>query len=111
MRGDVRILGLKGFPLVKPGDDIAELVLERARRLHIRIADGDVLVIGHKIISKSEGRIVRLREVKPSARAVRIGRKCLKDPRLVQLILNESRRVMKVKSGILLVETKDGIVC
>lgn len=111
MRGDVRILGLKGFPLVKPGDDIAELVLGRARRLHIRIADGDVLVIGHKIISKSEGRIVRLREVKPSARAVRIARKCLKDPRLVQLILNESRRVMKVKPGILLVETKHGIVC
>jgi len=107
----VRILGLKGFPLVKPGDDIAELVLERARHLHIPIANGDVLVIGHKIISKSEGRIVRLREVKPSARAVRIARKCLKDPRLVQLILNESRRVIKVKPGILLVETKHGIVC
>jgi len=107
----VRILGLKGFPLVKPGDDIAELVLERARRLHIRIADGDVLVIGHKIISKSEGRIVQLSGVKPSARAVRIARKCLKDPRLVQLILNESRRVMKVKPRILLVETKHGIVC
>ena len=67
MRGDVRILGLKGFPLVKPGDDIAELVLEGARHLHIRIADGDVLVIGHKIISKSEGRIRRLSGVKPSA--------------------------------------------
>jgi coenzyme F420-0:L-glutamate ligase / coenzyme F420-1:gamma-L-glutamate ligase len=111
MRGDVRILGLKGFPLVKPGDDIAELVLERARHLHIRIANGDVLVIGHKIISKSEGRMRRLSGVKPSARAVKIARKCLKDPRLVQLILNESRRVMKVKSGILLVETKHGIVC
>jgi coenzyme F420-0:L-glutamate ligase/coenzyme F420-1:gamma-L-glutamate ligase len=111
MRGDVRILGLKGFPLVKPGDDIAELVLERARHLHIRIANGDVLVIGHKIISKSEGRMRRLSGVKPSARAVKIARKCLKDPRLVQLILNESRRVMKVKPGILLVETKHGIVC
>jgi coenzyme F420-0:L-glutamate ligase/coenzyme F420-1:gamma-L-glutamate ligase len=111
MRGDVRILGLKGFPLVKRGDDIAELVLERARQLHIRIANGDVLVIGHKIVSKSEGRIRRLSEVKPSARALRIARKCLKDPRLVQLILNESRRVMKVKPGILLVETKHGIVC
>ena len=107
----MRILGLKGFPLVKPGDDIAELVLEGARHLHIRIADGDVLVIGHKIISKSEGRIRRLSGVKPSARAVRIARKCLKDPRLVQLILNESRRVMKVKPRILLVETKHGIVC
>ncbi len=107
----MRILGLKGFPLVKPGNDIAELVLERARHLRIRIADGDVLVIGHKIISKSEGQIVQLSGVKPSARAVKIARKCFKDPRLVQLTLNESRRVIKVKPGILLVETKRGIVC
>jgi coenzyme F420-0:L-glutamate ligase/coenzyme F420-1:gamma-L-glutamate ligase len=111
MRGDVRILGLKGFPLVKPGDDIAGLVLERARHLRIRIADGDVLVIGHKIVSKSEGRITRLSGVKPSVRAVKIARKCSKDPRLVQLILNESRRVIKVNPGILLVETRHGIVC
>jgi len=105
------VLGLNGFPLVKPGDDIVRLVLERARHLHIRIANGDVLVIGHKIISKSEGRITQLSRVKPSARAVRIARKCLKDPRLVQLVLNESRRVIKVRPGILLVETKNGIVC
>jgi coenzyme F420-0:L-glutamate ligase/coenzyme F420-1:gamma-L-glutamate ligase len=111
MRGDVRILGLKGFPFVKPGDDIAGLVLNRARCLHIRISNGDVLVIGHKIISKSEGRIVRLSGVKPSARAVKIARKCLKDPRLVQVVLNESRRIIKVKPGILLVETRHGIAC
>jgi coenzyme F420-0:L-glutamate ligase / coenzyme F420-1:gamma-L-glutamate ligase len=111
MRGDVRILGLKGFPFVKPGDDIAGLVLNRARCLHIRISNGDVLVIGHKIVSKSEGRIVRLSGVKPSARAVKIARKSLKDPRLVQVVLNESRRIIKVKPGILLVETRHGIVC
>ena len=107
----MRILGLKGFPFVKPGDDIAGLVLNRARCLHIRISNGDVLVIGHKIISKSEGRIVRLSGVKPSARAVKIARKCLKDPRLVQVVLNESRRIIKVKPGILLVETRHGIAC
>jgi coenzyme F420-0:L-glutamate ligase/coenzyme F420-1:gamma-L-glutamate ligase len=111
MRSDVRILGLKGFPLVKPSDDIAELVLIRARSLQIRIADGDVLIIGHKIISKSEGRIARLSGIRPSRRAVKIARRCLKDPRLVQLILTESRRILKVKPGILLVETKHGIVC
>jgi coenzyme F420-0:L-glutamate ligase/coenzyme F420-1:gamma-L-glutamate ligase len=111
MRGDVKILGLNGFPLVKPGDDIAELVLTTARSLHILIADGDVLIIGHKIISKSEGRIARLSGVEPSRRAVRIARRCLKDPRLVQLILSESRRIIKIKPGILLVETKHGIVC
>jgi coenzyme F420-0:L-glutamate ligase/coenzyme F420-1:gamma-L-glutamate ligase len=111
MRSDVRILGLSGFPLVKPGDDIAELILRRARSLQIVIADGDVLIIGHKIISKSEARIARLSAVEPSRRAVRIARKCLKDPRLVQLVLSESRRIIKVKHGILLVETKQGIAC
>jgi coenzyme F420-0:L-glutamate ligase/coenzyme F420-1:gamma-L-glutamate ligase len=111
MRCNVRVLGLKGFPFVKPGDDITELVLNRARDLHIRIANDDVLVIGQKIISKSEGRIVRLSGVKASTRAARIARKCLKDPRLVQLVLNESRRIIKVKPGILLVENMHGIVC
>jgi coenzyme F420-0:L-glutamate ligase/coenzyme F420-1:gamma-L-glutamate ligase len=111
MRGDVRILGLNGFPLVKPGDDIAELILMRARSLQIQIAEGDVLIIGHKIISKSEGRIARLSGIEPSRRAEKIARRCLKDPRLVQLILSESRRIIKVKPGILLVQTKHGIVC
>ena len=111
MAGDVRVLGLKGFPLVKPGDNIADLVLRRARFLGIRIVDGDILVIGHKIISKSEGRIAALSGITPSPRAIKIARRCLKDPRLVQLILSESRRIMKVKPGILLVETKNGIVC
>jgi coenzyme F420-0:L-glutamate ligase/coenzyme F420-1:gamma-L-glutamate ligase len=96
---------------VNPGDDIAELVIGRTRSLGIGIADGDIFVIGHKIISKSEGRIASLSGVKPSLRAVKIARRCLKDPRLVQLILNESRRIIKVKPGILLVETTHGMVC
>ena len=108
---DVRILGLKGFPLVKPGDDIAKLVIRRARSLGISIVDDDILVIGHKIISKSEGRVVSLVGVKPSIRAIKIARRCLKDPRLVELILSESRRIIKVEPKILLVETKHGIVC
>ena len=111
MRYDVRILGLRGFPLVKPGDDIAALVIRTARSLGIVIADDDILVIGHKIISKSEGRIVTLAGIKPSTRAIKIARRCLKDPRLVELILSESRRIIQVKPKILLVETRDGIVC
>jgi coenzyme F420-0:L-glutamate ligase/coenzyme F420-1:gamma-L-glutamate ligase len=111
MRAAISILGLKGFPLVRPGDDIAELVIRRARALGIRIEDGDILAIGHKIISKSEGRIVTLSEVKPSPLARKIARRCRKDPRLVQLVLSESRRIVKAKPGILLVETKHGIAC
>jgi coenzyme F420-0:L-glutamate ligase/coenzyme F420-1:gamma-L-glutamate ligase len=111
MISDVRIIGLKGFPLVKPGDDIAHLMVVRARSLRVRIAHGDIFVVGHKIVSKSEGRIATLSGVRPSTQAVKIARRCRKDPRLVQLILTESRRVIKVKPGILLVETKDGVVC
>ena len=111
MVSDVRIIGLKGFPLVKPGDDIARLMVVRARFLRIRIAHGDIFVVGHKIVSKSEGRIATLSGVEPSTRAVKLARRCRKDPRLVHLILSESRRVIKAKPGILLVETKGGIVC
>lgn len=111
MKGEVQIIGLRDFPLINPGDDIASLIVEAARSLRVRLAHGDIIVIGHKVISKSEGRTVRLSEVKPSPRAFRLARISRKDPRLVQLILNESKRVIKVSPGILLVEAKQGVVC
>lgn len=111
MKTEVRIIGLQGFPLVNPGDDIARLILKRARSLRIRIADGDIIVVGHKIISKSEGQIVRLSNVRPSTRAINIARRSKKDPRLVQLILEESNRIIKVDPGIVLTRARDGIVC
>jgi coenzyme F420-0:L-glutamate ligase/coenzyme F420-1:gamma-L-glutamate ligase len=111
MRNTVTILGLEGLPLVKPGDDITQLILKTADTLGIEISSGDIIVISHKILSKSEGRIVELARIKPSARAIRIARRTSKDARLVQLILNESRRIVKVSPGILLVEAKQGIVC
>ena len=107
----VRIIGLRGFPLIRRGDDLASLILSSVRSNGVRIAEGDIIVIGHKIISKSEGRIVKLGNVEPSLRAIRIARKSGKDPRLVQLILNESKRIIKVAPGIVLVEARQGIVC
>jgi coenzyme F420-0:L-glutamate ligase/coenzyme F420-1:gamma-L-glutamate ligase len=111
MTKTVKVLGLKGFPLVKPGDDIVQLILKTAKSLSIKISDGDVIVVGHKVVSKSEGRIARLSGVKPSGRAVNIARATGKDPRVVQLILNEAKRIIKIQRNILLVETKRGVVC
>jgi len=111
MSDNVKILGLAGFPLVKPGDDIVQLLVKTARSSNIRIEDGDVIVIGHKIVSKSEGRIVELSKVKTSPRAVKIARRSSKDPRLVQLILDAARRIIKVGHGIILAEAKQGVVC
>lgn len=111
MKNDVRVIGLRGLPLFGPGDDIASLIVERARSLRLDVSEGDIIVIGQKAVSKSEGRIVRLSQVKPSPQARRLARRSMKDPRLVQLILDESRRIIRVSPGILLVEANQGIVC
>lgn len=111
MKGEMRVIGLHGLPLVDQGDDIASLILARMRSLHLDVGDDDILIIGHKIVSKSEGRVAKLSQVKPSARARRLAKRSGKDSRLVQLILDESVRVIKVSPGRLLVEAKQGIVC
>lgn len=75
------------------------------------LQDGDVLVVAQKIVSKAEGRVVRLVNVKPSARAARLARQLGKDARLVQLILQESKEVVKMQNGIIITETRHGFVC
>jgi len=104
-------IGLEGFPLVKPGDNVARLIVETARRNRVAIEDGDVIAIAQKILSKAEGRIRRLSEVSPSQKAHEIARKTGKDPRFVELVLRETRHVVKASNGILIVEDKRGLVC
>ena len=91
---------------IEPSDDIAELVMGSCQ-LH----DGDILVIAQKIISKQEGRIVKLSAVEPSLLSQGIGSQYQKDPRLVELILSESKRIVRMKNGILIVETNNGFIC
>ncbi len=91
---------------IEPSDDISELVMESCQ-LH----DGDILVIAQKIISKQEGRIVKLSTVEPSLLSQGIGSQYQKDPRLVELILSESKRIVRMKNGILIVETNNGFIC
>ncbi len=91
---------------IEPSDDISDLVLSSCD-LH----DGDILVIAQKIISKQEGRIVKLSTVEPSLLSQGIGSQYQKDPRLVELILSETKRIVRMKNGILIVETKNGFIC
>ncbi|MBT8252272.1 MAG: coenzyme F420-0:L-glutamate ligase, partial [Nitrosopumilus sp.] len=91
---------------IEPSDDISDLVLSSCD-LH----DGDILVIAQKIISKQEGRIVKLSTVEPSLLSQGIGSQYQKDPRLVELILSETKRIIRMKNGILIVETKNGFIC
>jgi len=107
----VSIVGLEGFPLVIAGDNVAELIVTVARREDVAFEDGDVIVVTHKIVSKAEGRTVRLKDVKPSSRAQELSRVTSRDPRMIELVLQEARRVVKATPQILIVENRSGLVC
>src|SRR3989442_3124080 len=105
------VSGIAGAPEVHRGADIARLVVEAAARKSTPLAGGDLLVVGQKIVSKAEGRIVRLAEVTPSSVALGMATGLGRDPRLVEVILRESRRIVRMDQGVLITETHHGWVC
>ena len=111
MAKEVKIIGLESIPEIKTGDDIAKLIVEATEREGVGIRSGDIVVVASKIIAKAEGRVIYLDRVVPSKRAIELSNIVGKDPRLVEIILRESRRVIKATRGHLIVETKHGIVC
>lgn len=111
MAGPVIITGIEGIPEVQPGDDLAALVLEAARRTGITFQDGDVLVVTQKVVSKSEGRFVDLHEVEPSPLALELAGNWEKDPRQVEVVLRETRRIVRMDHGVIICETRHGFVC
>lgn len=110
MSDTIELIPLTGLPLVEPGDDVAALLIGAARRLAGGLHDGDLLVIAQKIISKAENRYVDLRTVEPSARALELAGPADKDPRLVEVILGESREVLRQRPGAMIVEHRLGYV-
>ena len=105
------LTALPGLPLVQPGDDIAGLILEGLARAGLQLRDGDVIAIAQKIISKAEGRLVKLSDVTPSARALELAVITEKDPRFVEVVLSESSEVLRARPNTLIVEHKLGFVC
>src|SRR5262245_10192224 len=106
----VEILAVPGIPLVRKGDDLVALIGEGLARGAIAPRGGDVFVLTQKIVSKAEGRTVDLATVEPSAEAIELAGNVQKDPRLVELILSESVRVVRARPGILIVEHRLGFV-
>lgn len=102
---------LPGLPLISPGDDLASLILQALDRAHLSLVEGDILVLAQKIVSKAEGRLVDLSQVTPSPRALELAARTDKDPRLVELILSESRQVLRTRPGTIIVEHRLGFVC
>lgn len=107
---ELRLIALPGMPEVCEGDGLAELILAAVDGAGFHLRAGDVLVIAQKIISKAEGRCVALDSVTPSERAHEIARAAEKDPRVMELVLRESREVLRVKPGIVIVEHRLGFV-
>jgi coenzyme F420-0:L-glutamate ligase/coenzyme F420-1:gamma-L-glutamate ligase len=108
---EYKAIAIENFPLIKPGDNIAKMIVETAEKNGLKIEDGDIIVIAQKIFSKAEGRIVNLKEIVPSERAKEISRKTGKSPKFVELVLRETKRVVKASPEILLVEDVRGLVC
>jgi coenzyme F420-0:L-glutamate ligase/coenzyme F420-1:gamma-L-glutamate ligase len=91
--------------------DLSAAILEAIADSQIKIQNGDILVVTHKIVSKAEGRIVDLARIKPSTKAIRMAKEHDKDPRVMELILTESIQILRAKNGIIISETKHGFVC
>lgn len=108
--GKLELVALQGVGRIEPGDDLAELIVRAAAASGLAIANGDVLALAQKVVSKAEGRFVVLDEVTPSPRAKELAGTCLKDPRVVELILRETREVLRAVPNVLIVEDRRGLV-
>lgn len=102
---------LGGIPEVGPGDPLAELIHNALRRDRLQLQASDVVVVTQKIVSKAEGRLLSLREVMPSERAITLAREVQFDPRHVEVILRESVRLIRQAPRVLITETRQGLVC
>jgi len=101
---------IQHIPMIVPGDDLAIIVSEAIRKNQIQLRDGDILVVTQKVVSKSENRLRNLTEIEPTPRAFDLASIVRKDPRLVELILQESRTVLRASPGVLIVEHRIGII-
>lgn len=110
-RTELRVLGIRGLPEIPRGADLAALIARAALRQGTPFERGDVVVIAQKAVSKAEGRILPLDSVRPSPLALEWARRVRLDPRHVEVVLRESRRVLRMTERALIVETRHGFVC
>ena len=108
---ELRIIGLPGIPIVTPGMDLAALIQQAATAASLPLQAGDILVVTQKVVSKAEGHLIHLKDVTPSPLAKNFARQWGKDPRHVEVVLQQSRRIVKMDRGVLITETHHGFIC
>jgi coenzyme F420-0:L-glutamate ligase / coenzyme F420-1:gamma-L-glutamate ligase len=105
------VIGVPGLPEIVEGNDVASLIMEAARRAELNVVEGDIFIVAQKIVSKAEGRVVRLESIEPSGRAQEWAKAYDKDPRVVEVVLRESKRIVRMERGVLISETEHGFIC
>lgn len=111
MSAEVRIIGVDHVPEARPGDDLANLIAHGLEQSGLTLADRDIVVVTQKLVSKAEGQLVDLREIEPSVLAREWAEQFGKDPRQVEVVLREARRIVRMTNGLIIAETRHGFVC
>jgi coenzyme F420-0:L-glutamate ligase/coenzyme F420-1:gamma-L-glutamate ligase len=111
LKARIEIIPIPVIPDIKAGDKLDIIILESLNNANEFLSEGDIVVVAQKVISKAEGRLVDLKLVNPSEKSLQIAKQNDKDPRLIELILNESVDILRLARGILIVETKRGLIC
>ena len=107
----IEIFPVTGLPIIKEGDDLASLICQAAEKQGTAVQNGDVIVVTHVIVSRAEGTVVNLETVTPSVFAKSVAKQTGKDPRLVEVVLRESRSIVRMREGKLITATKQGLIC
>jgi F420-0:gamma-glutamyl ligase len=108
---ELRVIGLPGIPIVTPGMDLAALIQQASTAAPLPLQVGDILVVTQKVVSKAEGHLIVLKDIMPSPLAESFARQWGKDPRHVEVVLQQSRRIVKMDRGVLITETHHGFIC
>jgi len=107
----IQVIAVEGLPLIGKGDNLAQLICSAAEKQHTPIQNGDVLVATHVAVSKAEGNVVNLDKVVPSKKANEIAKKTGKDPALVEVVLRESKDIVRMRDSVLITESRQGFIC
>ena len=107
----VQVIAVEGLPLIRKGDNLAQLICSAAEKQHTPIQNGDILVATHVAVSKAEGNVVNLDKVVPSKKANEIAKKTGKDPALVEVVLRESKDIVRMRDSVLITESRHGFIC
>jgi coenzyme F420-0:L-glutamate ligase/coenzyme F420-1:gamma-L-glutamate ligase len=107
----IEVIPLRGIPEVKEGASLGRMIIDSLRRNGLKLQDGDIVVVKQKVVSKAEGRLVKLEDVTPTRRARLLAKRQGKDPRLVELTLREAVRVVRAGHGVIITQTRQGFVC